>query len=122
MSISSSPRLNSILDYATSIQQIWTELKPSTDKQLSAKCFRCCLEYCRLLEMIDRLTDSAAFDKDNEQTLSRMQKCSVEFLKRYGAKALRNKAAPRSQRLRITITAVFPNMAIKFVQLRRRSR
>lgn len=117
-SISNSPGLNSIVDYDTSIQQIWTELKPSSNKQLRAKCFRCCLERCRLLEMIDRLTDSTTLGRDAEQILSRTRKCSAEFLRQYGAKAVGNSSASFSQRLRIAVTAIFPRVSIMLMNLR----
>jgi hypothetical protein len=69
--------------------------------------------------MINRLTDSTTLDKDVEQILSRTRKCSVEFLREYGAKAVGNGSASFSQRLRIAVTAIFPKTAIVLMKLRK---
>ncbi|MEK0216939.1 glycosyltransferase family 2 protein [Bifidobacterium mongoliense] len=120
-STSSFPQLKSIVDYETSIQQVWLELIPSSNRMLKAKCFRCCLEYCRLLEMISSLSDSRIFDKNVEQTLVNVRNHSVGFLRRYGAKALSNMAASFFQRFRIVITAIFPDTSISLMKLRNKN-
>lgn len=112
-SISSSPKLDSIEDYATSIQQIWNELRPSSSQQFEAKCFRCCLEYCRLLEMLDRLTNNVELNNYEIEKIPGLRDYSSAFLRKHYKKAIRNGLAPISQRLRIAVTAMVPSVAIK---------
>ncbi|ROT87596.1 glycosyltransferase family 2 protein [Bifidobacterium mongoliense] len=118
-STSHSPRLQSVMDYRTSIQQLWLELIPNSSQKLRAKCFRCCLEYCRLLEMIDRLIENTTLDRDERQMVLGVRRNSVIFLRRYCCKGVRNVSAPFSQCLRIAVTAIVPSFAIHLMKLRK---
>lgn len=118
-SISSSPAVDSIADYATSIRQIWNELRPSSGEQSRAKSFRCCLECCRLLEMIDMVAGDPMLDSDAKSFVLATRKDVVEFLRRRCVEASGDRSAALTQRLRIVLTALFTNQVMGFLKKRK---
>ncbi|WEV59329.1 glycosyltransferase [Bifidobacterium sp. ESL0728] len=108
-SISSTPKINSLIDYKKSIQEVWGQATAKYPELIPAISFRCCLEYCRLLEMVAKL-ESSDSDKGQIQSIHRT---ALYFLRRHTLSAFTDSYAALFQRLRILIMALAPNLSIR---------
>lgn len=104
-SITQTPSLQSAVDYDKSIQQIYREITAKYEDCELSKClsFRCCLEYCRLLEMLGHIT----LEKDYEMNIVHdINERATKFIKEHRFSAFTNKYASIMQRVRIVLTSM----------------
>lgn len=99
-SITKTPSLQSAMDYALSIKQVYQEVSSKYEKQCMYRCicFRCCLECCRLLELVFRIKPK---NKDEIRIINDLNKATIAFIKRNRFSAFKNKYATLIQRIRI---------------------
>ena len=109
-SITHVPTVASIIDYVTSIEQMYAETGADAvaSRLVAQRSFRACLEYSRALDLLGQILASGQPDAARARVL---YKKALAFIRAHVREALGSAESSRAQKARLLLTAVSPGFS-----------